>query len=157
VPACGLQVTDEAALASHGVDKDALVAAVCAAFAHCVHVDGHFSGDPHPGNILVRPRPGGAGGGQAVLLDWGLAKTLSTRSRLALSRVVHGVSSNDIALMLQGFEDVGVLLGARRPADKPLAGGEGVLRGAARARSSGGDRAGERARRPAASLAGEPL
>lgn len=114
-------------------------------------MDGHFSGDPHPGNILVRLRPtpqprpadvvgaagaagaagagaalrdsAGRGGGpaaalwQPVLLDWGLAKTLGARSRLAISRLVCGVAGSDMGLMLEGFEEVGVVLGRFDPTE----------------------------------------
>ena len=110
----GFKVTDEAKLDAHCVDRAKLVSSVAQAFAYCVHVDGHFSGDPHPGNILVLPRvrraPDGtetAAGGQAVLLDWGLAKTFPARSRLAISRLVWGTGTNDVGEVLAGLEAVG--------------------------------------------------
>ena len=64
-----------------------------------MHVDGAFSGDPHPGNILVDAGDGvdgeaGADGtngprpARVVLLDWGLAKTLNDKMRLSFARMV---------------------------------------------------------------------
>lgn len=68
-----------------------------------IHIDGLFNGDPHPGNILLQAASGEGGfqGGEGgrkggggerkkavvpVLLDWGLAKTLSGKMRIAFSR-----------------------------------------------------------------------
>ena len=89
-------MTESHALAQAGVDTPKLVESICAAFAYQMHVDGSFSGDPHPGNILVQPKDDGAAEGDArvVLLDWGLAKVLDSNMRLAFARMVFGASSS---------------------------------------------------------------
>jgi len=40
-------------------DAAAAVESVCAAFGHMMFVDGLFSGDPHPGNLLLQPLASG--------------------------------------------------------------------------------------------------
>ena len=57
----------------HGVDLDDLLNDITEAFAHQMFHIGVFSGDPHPGNILVE-LPSDLNGNKArpVLLDFGL-------------------------------------------------------------------------------------
>ena len=59
-----------------------MVESICAAFAYQMHVDGSFSGDPHPGNILVQPLPAGQ---TAAVLDL-LSVQVGGRDALQLKR-----------------------------------------------------------------------
>ena len=49
----GFKVDDAVALNSHGADRSLIVKHVTRSYAHQIFVDGFFSADPHPGNILV--------------------------------------------------------------------------------------------------------
>jgi len=83
-------------------DPECIVQTIIDAFAIQLHVDGHFNGDPHPGNILVERstlRP--------VLLDWGLCKTFSEASKRAFAKMVYAVDAKDIWTMMDSFEEMG--------------------------------------------------
>ena len=54
----GFKVTDEEALAAHGVDREALMVRVVQVYAQHLFVDGFFNADPHAGNLMVQVRGG---------------------------------------------------------------------------------------------------
>ena len=68
-----VKVTEVEILRRYGVDLDVLMNNITEAFAHQMFHIGVFSGDPHPGNILVE-LPSDSNGNKArpVLLDFGL-------------------------------------------------------------------------------------
>lgn len=97
----GVKIKD-VRVALPGLDIENLVRTVVEAFAFQVHIDGHFNGDPHPGNLLVERstlRP--------VMLDWGLCKTFTPQKRLAFAKMVHAVDAQDIWTMMDSFEEMG--------------------------------------------------
>jgi hypothetical protein len=77
----GFKVDDRAALDRHAADRELIVRHVTRSYAHQIFVDGFYSADPHPGNILVdsatlRPVP------STTLVHW----YTSTLARLLLGR-----------------------------------------------------------------------
>ena len=56
---------------------------------HQVLVDGLFSSDPHPGNLLLLPD------GRLGLIDFGQVKRLTTAQRYKVARIVVAVASDD--------------------------------------------------------------
>ena len=89
---------------------------VAQAFAHMMYVTSPFNGDPHAGNLLVRP--GGTNqdgtitneGFTIVLLDWGLAKRLSDHKRKAFCQMVYAAATFDYGLLLDAFSTIGLKL-----------------------------------------------
>ena len=79
----GFKIKDLAALDGHKVDREALLHQVTAAFAQQIFVDGLFNADPHPGNILVNVTLEPTQAAVPVLLDFGLAKTLTSECCLS--------------------------------------------------------------------------
>jgi hypothetical protein len=77
---------------------------VCEAFGYGMYVQGVFNGDPHPGNLLVQHVKGEGGKRRVrpVLLDWGLAKTLTDKLRVGNSRIVYSAYHLDVAGMVSG-------------------------------------------------------
>lgn len=62
---------------------------VISTFAYQVFHTGFVHADPHPGNIFIRPIPGGQGA-QVVLLDHGLYMPLEDRYvRTIISTTLH--------------------------------------------------------------------
>ena len=59
----------------HGIDLRAVMGSVTQAFLHEVFVAGRFHGDPHFGNILIRPD------GTPFFIDWGIHGELSDTER----------------------------------------------------------------------------
>lgn len=102
----GFKITDLEKLRKYNVDTNALMDKICRSFAHQIHVDGMFNGDPHPGNILVQINPT-TGEATPVLLDWGLVKSFSPLERIAFARAVYCVANVDVMGLVAAFEDMG--------------------------------------------------
>lgn len=113
----GFKLGDEEAMRAHGADathqRDALMRSVVEAFGVQQLLAGCFTGDPHPGNVLLEPVEGHGGAKhlRPVLLDFGLAKTLASPMRVAFSRLVAAASDGDASHLLDAFEQIGVRLG----------------------------------------------
>jgi aarF domain-containing kinase len=129
----GFKLTDRALLALHGVDRDALMARVTAAYACQLFTDGKFNADPHPGNLLVsldaaRAAGGGGGGGGSggggdasseacvALLDFGWTVELPTPRRLAYCALVAATAEMDAGAIADAMRALG--LASNQP-DKP--------------------------------------
>ena len=65
----GFKIDQKDKLAKYGADRAFLVSNVTRAFAHQIFVDGFYTADPHPGNLMVDVHTL-----KAVLLDFGLTK-----------------------------------------------------------------------------------
>jgi len=81
------KITDKAEMTAAGLDARGAVADAVSAFAYQIFHLGHVHCDPHPGNLLVRQKPGGAPGEhQVVLIDHGLYVELTDELRLDYAR-----------------------------------------------------------------------
>jgi aarF domain-containing kinase len=119
-PAQGCSIKEMGVLDSNGVDRDALVAEISKAFALQIHLLGKWSGDPHPGNILVQlERRNGASRKSApwrpVLIDFGITVTLTDGQRLGFCRTVCAAAESDSFSLLQSFADMGIVLNRADP------------------------------------------
>ena len=114
----GFKLGDEDAMRQHGGagQRDGLMRSVVEAFGVQQLLAGCFTGDPHPGNVLLEPVPDasssepGATRLRPVLLDFGLAKSLAGDMRVAFSRLVAAASDGDSGHLLDAFDDIGVRL-----------------------------------------------
>ena len=106
-----VKVTDVETLKKYNVNFDVLLEDITKAFAHQMFHIGVFSGDPHPGNILVElPSPSNGENARAVLLDFGLAKRLSNKMRLAFAKLVVASADKDYFMLLESFDEMGLKL-----------------------------------------------
>jgi len=62
---------------------------------------GFFHGDPHPGNLLVQPGP------VLVILDLGLAKEFSRRSREGVIHLATAIVAQDALAIGRAFRELG--------------------------------------------------
>jgi predicted unusual protein kinase regulating ubiquinone biosynthesis (AarF/ABC1/UbiB family)/CubicO group peptidase (beta-lactamase class C family) len=113
-----VKVTDleavDAATSSTGPEhagRTRLLAEVCEAYATYLHIEGVFSGDPHPANVLVDKR------GKAWLIDYGLTKVLPPAMRVAFANMVASAKGADAAGLLDSFDDMGLVLSRENPSD----------------------------------------
>lgn len=113
----GFPIKRVAELDENHVDRESLLHTVTTAFAHQIFVDGCFNADPHPGNILVQctDGPKGEREAKAVLLDFGLAKTLEKSERLGFAKMVYAAQQSDYQLLLEGFNQMGLILNRENP------------------------------------------
>jgi len=72
-------------------------------FGHQVFVDGFFSTDPHPGNIMVDEKTGALG-----LIDYGQAIEISMEVRVRFARVILAVANGNDAEIAQAMAQCGV-------------------------------------------------
>ncbi len=79
------------------------------AYGHQILIDGLFQADPHPGNILVLPD------GRVALLDFGLTKEMPREARLGFAALVLGAANRDMAMVEQGWRDLGLKSQDERP------------------------------------------
>ena len=108
----GVRLDDFAQLAEWNLSREAIVGAVSQTFAHMMYNTQLFNGDPHIGNLLVRPGTGASKtkGFSLVLLDWGLAKRMPDEKRLAFCKLVYAASTFDFGLLLDAYKELGLRL-----------------------------------------------
>lgn len=105
------KVTDTDKLDSAKIDRTRLLTDICRAYAVYMHVEGCFSGDPHPANVLADAK------GRAWLIDYGLTKVLPPPMRLAFASMVVSAQNADAAGLLDSFDAMGLLLSREAPGE----------------------------------------
>jgi len=106
----GCRVDDFAQIEEWGLSRSAIMDGISQAFAHFMYCSTIFNGDPHPGNILVRPgtQQDDKDGFTLILLDWGLAKRLPKQKRVAFCQMVYAAATFDYGLLLDSYKTVGL-------------------------------------------------
>lgn len=115
IDGCG--VKEKSTLAEKEVDCDSLVAEISKAFALQIHRLGKWSGDPHPGNILVELNEGKTGveRWRPGLIDFGITVELTEQQRVGFCRTVVAAVDNDSFSLLQSFADMDIVLNRADP------------------------------------------
>ncbi|KAN0132090.1 ABC1 family domain containing protein [Lactarius tabidus] len=86
----GARVDDLEYLAAHNIDRNKVSLELSRIFSQMVYIDGWFHADPHPGNLLIRPRPSASRSPynfEIVLLDHGLYFDLDRTLRINYSKL----------------------------------------------------------------------
>eukprot|EP00898_Chlorokybus_atmophyticus_P007389 jgi/Chlat1/7651/Chrsp64S09158 len=105
----GLRLNNRGVLLEAGVDTQALVTDITKAYAHQIYVSGFYNGDPHAGNFLVSIDKDSKQQ-KAVLLDFGLTKTLDEPTKVALAKMLLAAYEKDLAALLSSFQEMGLKL-----------------------------------------------
>ena len=104
----GFKITDLEKLKQHSIKSKDVASATCALFSELTFRHGFVHADPHPGNILVRPRTKSTssstknGEFDIVLLDHGMYRRLDDSFRLHYSNLWAGLVSGDHEQALKG-------------------------------------------------------
>lgn len=106
----GFKVTDSTAIERSGVDRGKVMADIVQAFALLMQVRGVFSGDPHPGNVLIQAQTH-----RPVLLDFGLTKVLTMRERVAFAMMSAAASTGSFDVLLDSFDVMGLKMSRENP------------------------------------------
>lgn len=113
----GKRIDDLEQIEMCGVSKEAVMNALSQTCAYMMYVTDIFNGDPHPGNILLRPGVATSlrqdlksHGFTIVLLDWGLAKRLSKSKRAGFCQMTYSAATFDFGLMMDAFKTLGLKL-----------------------------------------------
>jgi predicted unusual protein kinase regulating ubiquinone biosynthesis (AarF/ABC1/UbiB family) len=105
----GSRIDDVEKLKEWNLPAAAVMDGVTQAFAHMMYVAAPFNGDPHSGNLFVRPGTNESQEGfTLVLLDWGLAKRLSGEKQLAFCQMAYAAATFDFGLLLDAFNTIGL-------------------------------------------------
>jgi len=105
----GFRITDMNKLEENSIPTQKVASAACALFSELTFQHGFVHADPHPGNILVRPRLGSKTGEfDIVLLDHGMYRRLEDEFRLNYSNLWAGLVSGDYHLALKGVKGMGL-------------------------------------------------
>ncbi len=99
----GVRIDDVEAIAAMGVDFTALIEQVVRFYTEQMLVKGVFHCDPHPGNLLV------AADGVLVLLDYGMVKRLSKKTRVAMIEYVKAAHDRDYEAYVAACKRLGVV------------------------------------------------
>ena len=95
----------------------AVLDSVAQTFAHLMYVCPPFNGDPHPGNLFIRPGITSKAslsteskGFTLVLLDWGLSKHMEDIKRKSFCQMTLAAATFDYGLLLDAWETIGMKL-----------------------------------------------
>mmetsp|Transcript_5477 Transcript_5477/g.7923 ORF Transcript_5477/g.7923 Transcript_5477/m.7923 type:complete len:1130 (-) Transcript_5477:15-3404(-) len=116
----GKRIDDLAQIRKCDVSKEHVMNALAQTTAYMMYASDIFNGDPHAGNLFIRPGLLSNGKGPSeevekkgftiVLLDWGLAKRLPESKRAGFCQIAYAAATVDFALMLDGFNTLGLKL-----------------------------------------------
>jgi predicted unusual protein kinase regulating ubiquinone biosynthesis (AarF/ABC1/UbiB family) len=99
----GIKITDFDLIDEQGIDRKEVGRILAEAYAQMFFVDGLFHGDPHPGNIFVRPGPG------VILVDFGMVDRISAPRREALRRAFTAIVDRDGLGFVRALVDMGFI------------------------------------------------
>ncbi len=99
----GIKITDFNEIDAAGIDRKEVARVLAEAYAQMFFRDGLFHGDPHPGNIFVRPGP------EIILVDFGMVDRISTARRESLRRAFAGIVDRDALGLVRALVDMGFI------------------------------------------------
>jgi predicted unusual protein kinase regulating ubiquinone biosynthesis (AarF/ABC1/UbiB family) len=99
----GIKITDFDAIDRAGIDRKEVARILAEAYAQMFFSDGLFHGDPHPGNIFVRPGP------EIVLVDFGMVDRISTTRRESLRTGFAAIVDRDSLGLVRSLVDMGFI------------------------------------------------
>ncbi|MCT1607976.1 AarF/UbiB family protein [Nesterenkonia massiliensis] len=117
-----IKINDVQALRKAGIDPSAVAAQFANVMFDQLFVHGFFHADPHPGNIFVTPTPTptprsavsaaeeSAPDWHLTFIDFGMMGEIPDTLRNGLRRVFIAAASRDGKSLVDGIQDVGVLL-----------------------------------------------
>jgi len=99
----GTKINDFAGIDAQGIDRKEVGRDLAEAYARMFFIDGLFHGDPHPGNIFVRPGP------EIVLVDFGMVDRISPPKKEGLRRAFTAVVERDSLGLVRALVDMGFI------------------------------------------------
>ncbi len=99
----GTKITDFEEIDAQGIDRKEVARTLAEAYSQMFFTDGLFHGDPHPGNIFVRPGP------QIILVDFGMVDRLSPPKKEGLKRAFTAIMERDSLGLVRALVDMGFI------------------------------------------------
>jgi len=101
----GFKISKIDALDAAGISRNEVAVRLIQTFYKMLFVDRYFHADPHPGNFLIEPLGGGKF--RIVVLDFGAISEAKDSLVDGLIDIMKGVFTQEDALVLKGFRDMG--------------------------------------------------
>jgi len=99
----GIKITDFDEIDRQMIDRKEIGRLLAEAYSQMIFSDGFFHGDPHPGNIFVRPGP------EIILVDFGMVDRISTPKRLGLRNAFTAIVDRDALGAVRAMVDMGFI------------------------------------------------
>jgi len=99
----GIKITDFDMIDKRGIDRKEISRILAEAYAQMFFSDGLFHGDPHPGNIFVRPGP------EVILVDFGMVDRISLPKREGLRHAFTAIVDRDALGLVRALVDMGFI------------------------------------------------
>jgi predicted unusual protein kinase regulating ubiquinone biosynthesis (AarF/ABC1/UbiB family) len=99
----GIKITDFDMIDKRGIDRKEVGRILAEAYAQMFFADGLFHGDPHPGNIFVRPGP------EVILVDFGMVDRISAPKKEGLRRAFTAIVDRDALGLVRSLVDMGFI------------------------------------------------
>jgi ubiquinone biosynthesis protein len=104
----GCKVSDLGGLERAGIDRKRLARQVVELYCQQIFTDGLYHADPHPGNLLVRQQPDGAGM-CVVFLDFGAVAEISPEMRMGIAELIQGGLTGDTGRIVRAMKQMGFI------------------------------------------------
>jgi ubiquinone biosynthesis protein len=105
----GVKVNDMAGIAAHHIDRAQAARLCIEAYCKQIFVDGVYHADPHPGNLLLRPRAGDGAGPALVFLDFGATARISPGMRKGIVSFLQGAVTRDVGRIVAALKEMGFI------------------------------------------------
>ncbi|HVP21403.1 MAG TPA: AarF/UbiB family protein [Anaerolineaceae bacterium] len=109
-----IKITDYAAITAAGIDRSEVAARLFDTYLKQIFEDEFFHGDPHPGNLFVRPDPLDEGQEKRtwklVFVDFGIAGTITPTIVDGLREGLIAIGTRDASRLIKAYKILDVLL-----------------------------------------------
>jgi predicted unusual protein kinase regulating ubiquinone biosynthesis (AarF/ABC1/UbiB family) len=102
----GYKITDTAGQDAAGIDRRAVARRLIELYLMQILQHGYYHADPHPGNIFVRPAPGGF---QLGFVDFGMMGTITGKDRRQLTNAFAAVVGQDGHALVAALDELGFI------------------------------------------------
>ncbi|MDA8098816.1 MAG: AarF/ABC1/UbiB kinase family protein [Nitrospiraceae bacterium] len=99
----GIKITDVEEIDRQLIDRKEVSRLLAGAYARMFFIDGFFHGDPHPGNIFVRPGP------ELIFVDFGMVDRISAPKKEGLRKAFISIVDRDSLGLVRALVDMGFI------------------------------------------------
>ncbi len=99
----GFRFDNKNSLEKYDIDFKEIISKLVNFYTKQMLINGYFHADPHPGNLLVNTN------GDLILLDFGMVKTISNDSRVAIIELIDGANKEDFETFVKANKKLGTI------------------------------------------------
>lgn len=109
----GIKISELDTIRAAGVEPSAMARLLMESYMKQLFAHRFLHGDPHPGNLFVRPGRLPGDGPILIFVDFGLMQPLTSAMREGIKTTVGGIIERDIPRIVQGLVDLGFIARGR--------------------------------------------